>query len=421
MSNKSNITETAHEKAIEVLNHCARKTGFYASGLPGGYEATWARDSMTSGLGVASAAQPRANLRKQFGIGVTHKKLRTAFRKSIELLAKNQSKHGQIPNAVGSYNTERRSDVTFNSIDSTLWWIIGLHAYSKTYKDKSVLKKHAKHLKAALTWLEYQDPNEDSLLVQQPTMDWEDAFPHKYGRVINTEALYYSVLNLTNQKEKAAKLKKIVNGETQKYLALYDSKLGYYRPWIWKTHGPNPKYKEQESWFDTLGNLLAIVTGLATPKIANKILNYIEKNKINRPYPCKAIWPPIRKGDREYHSYFEECEARDAYHYLNAGIWPFVGGFYIASLVKVKKFAKAKRELELLAKANSLGRSIDQFEHSNTLKRLGVKGKWQFSEWLDGKTGRPEGGSSPYQAWSAGMYLYAYNSLKTRQTPYLSQ
>ncbi len=397
------ISDQANKEATKVLEHCAKETGFYASGLPGGYEATWARDSMISSLGVATTEQPRANSRKRFDGGVTGNKLKIAFRKSLELLSKNQSKHGQIPNAVGSYNIERRSDVTFNSIDSTLWWIIGLHAYSKTYKDKSILKKHTKHLKAALTWLEYQDPNEDSLLVQQPTMDWEDAFPHKYGRVINTEALYYVVLNLTDQNKKAEHLKKIVNGEKEKYLSLYDSKLGYYRPWVWKTHGPDSKMKEQESWFDTTGNLLAILTGLATPKIAKSILKHIEKNKINRPYPCRAIYPPIKEGDREWHNYFDECEARKVYHYLNAGIWPFIGGLYVAALVKTKQFAKAKRELELLAKSNQKARG-----------EQGIK-EWGFYEWLNGKTGKIEGSASPYQAWSAGSYLYAYNSLKTRQ------
>ena len=375
--------------------HCAKKTGFYASGLPGGYEATWARDSMITTLGVTS-------------LKTKNNKLKIAAKKSIDLLTKNQSKHGQIPNAVGSYNTERRSDVTFNSIDSTLWWIIGLHAYAKNFSDKAILKRHTKHLKAALAWLEYQDPNEDSLLVQQPTMDWEDAFPHKYGRVINTEALYYAALNLTDQKKKAEHFKKIVNGERENYLSLYDSKLGYYRPWVWKTHGPDPKMKEQENWFDTTGNLLAILTGLATPKIAKSILRYIDKNKINRPYPCKTIWPPIRKGDSEYHKYFEECEAREAYHYLNAGIWPFIGGFYVAALVKTKQFTKAKRELELLAKANQKARD-----------EQGIK-EWGFYEWLDGKTGKIEGSASPYQAWSAGAYLYTYNSAKTRKTPYFS-
>ena len=392
--------------------HCAKKTGFYASGLPGGYEATWARDSMITGLGVASLSV----VSRKFD--AISQKLKTAFLKSIQLLSQNQSKHGQIPNAVGSYNTERRSDVTFNSIDSTLWYLVGQQVFAESYKDKSLLKKYKRNIESAFTWLEYQDPNEDSLLVQQPTMDWEDAFPHKYGRVINTEALYYGVLKMYGKNKQAEHLKKVVNGEIEKYLSLYDSKLGYYRPWAWKSHGP--KEKEQESWFDTLGNLLAIVTGLATPKIANKILNYIDKSKINRPYPCKAIYPPIRKGDKEWHSYFDACEAREAYHYLNAGIWPMIGGFYVVVLVKMKKFDKAQKELELLAKANSLGRPLDQLEHSSTFERLGVKGEWQFHEWLDGKTGKLEGSSSPYQAWSAGAYLYAADCLKSRKVLYFS-
>src|SRR3989344_5524446 len=137
------VIEDAYEHATIALKHCAKPVGFYASGLKGGYEAVWARDSMITSLGAALVRETA---------------FKTAFSKSVELLGKNQSKHGEIPNAVGSWNTERRSDVTFNSIDSTLWRIIGLNAYAKTYRDKSILKKHARHLKAALPWLEYQDP-----------------------------------------------------------------------------------------------------------------------------------------------------------------------------------------------------------------------------------------------------------------------
>lgn len=388
------LIEETKDRAIDVLNHCAKKSGFYASGLPGGYEATWARDSMITGLGAS----------------LIGKKFQVPFQKSIELLSKNQSKHGQIPNAVGSWNTERRSDVTFNSIDSTLWYLIGQQVYAKAYRTKSLLTKYKKNISNALTWLEYQDPNEDSLLVQQPTMDWEDAFPHKYGRVINTEAMYYLVLNLYGQKKKVEHLKKIINGETEKYLSLYDSKLGYYRPWVWKTH--SPKVREQEEWFDTLGNLLAIVSGLATPKIAKNILNYIEKNKINRPYPCKAIYPPIKKGNKEWHSYFDECEAREAYHYLNGGIWPMIGGFYVAALVKNGQISKAKKELELLAKANQ--QTSEEWQKISEIKKSG----WGFSEWMDGKTGKLIGSTSPYQAWSAGAYLFAYNCVKTKKASF---
>ena len=377
------LIEEGKIKAIEVLNHCAKPTGFYASGLPGGYEATWARDSMICSLG-ASLCETR---------------FRTPFRKSLELLSKNQSELGQIPNAVGSYNTDRRSDVTFNSIDSSLWYLIGQHVYAKAYRDTTLLKKFKSNIEKALFWLKCQDPNEDKLLAQQPTMDWQDAFPHKYGHVINTQALYYAVLTMHEKPQEAEHLKKVVNGEIEKYLALYDEKLGYYLPWNWKNHDGD---REQEQWFDTLGNLLAIVTGLATPAIANSILAYIEKQEINKPFPCKAIWPPMKPGDKEWHSYFEKCDAREPFSYLNGGVWPFIGGFYVAALVKTEQYAKAQQELESLVEANREGRAME----------------WEFNEWLHGKTGQPGANSAPYQAWSAGTYLFAAESVSRRNIPY---
>ena len=390
MIKKKNIIEEAYQNAIKVLERCVRPVGFFASGLPGGYEAVWARDSMITSLGASLAGE----------------KFKKTFRKSLELLGKNQSKHGQIPNAVGSYNIERRSDVTYNSIDSSLWYIIGNYVYARNFKDKLILKKNKKKIAGTLNWLQHQDPNEDGLLVQQPTMDWFDAFPHKYGRTINTQALYYAALKMMGENKLARRIKRVVNGDIEKYLSLYDQKRGYYLPWLWKAHGPN--IREEEHWFDTFGNLLAIVTGLATPKIAKSILRFIEKNKINRPYPCKTIYPPIKKGDKEWHDYFAESESVRPYHYANAGIWPFIGGFYVAALVKAGQLNKAKKELTLLAKANKLVRNDAP-----------VQG-WGFQEWLHGISGKPEGGSSPYQGWSAGAYVFAYESVKRKRTPYFS-
>ena len=40
---------------------------------------------------------------------------------------------------------------------------------------------------------------------------------------------------------------------------------------------------------------------------------------------------------------------------------------------------------------------------------------WEFNEWLHGETGNPMG--YPLQAWSAGMYLYAYEALQQRRLP----
>lgn len=375
--------EKAYKKAIEVLEACAKSQGFYASGLKGGYEATWARDSMISSLGACLAGN----------------KFKLPFARSLNILKKWQTDKGQIPNCVGSYNIDRRSDKTYNTIDSSLWYIIGNFAYARAYGSSSLLKKHKRSIAKALVWLKYQDPNEDSILTQLPTMDWQDAFPHKYGHVINTQSLYYAALKMTGGEKPARRLKDNINGKTWDYLTMYDKKLGYYLPWNWKNHDGD---REQEEWFDALGNILAVVSGLATKKIAESILGHIEKEKIDRPFACKAIWPPIKKGDKEWHSYFSKCDARTPLSYLNGGVWPFIGGFYIAALIKMKKQKKAREELYRLAEYNL-----------KKLKIRNYKTGYEFNEWHHGKTGRPQG--EPFQGWSAGMYIYAYECVKQKR------
>ncbi|MCK5510532.1 hypothetical protein KAI65_03245 [Candidatus Parcubacteria bacterium] len=385
------IKEDAYKKAVEVLEACATKKGFYASGLKGGYEAVWARDSMIAALGAS----------------LVENKFKLPFAQSLRNLKEWQTKNGQIPNCVGSYNLDRRSDKTYNTIDSSLWFIIGSYIFAEKYNSHGLFKEHKKAIARALVWLKYQDPNEDGLLSQLPTMDWQDAFPHKYGNVINTQALYYFVLKLVGNKKQAEHMKKVANGDIEAYLKLYDKKLGYYLPWNWKNHDGD---REQEEWFDSLGNILAILTGLAKKNIALSILRHIKKEKINEPVALKAIWPPIKPGDKEWHSYFSKCDARAPYHYLNGGVWPFIGGFYVAALVKMKKYKEAQAELEKLAKANLQKLDI------STVQKGRLKGKYEFNEWLNGRTGKPKG--EPYQTWSAGMYIYAYNCVKEKKVIY---
>lgn len=376
-------TKIAYQKAIKVLEACSTDRGLFASGTPEGYTSVWSRDGNISLLGASLAG----------------KNFKNVFATTLTTLAFNQSPNGQIPNCVGLYDAGRDSEVTYTTIDSACWFLIGEYVYSLAYNDRTLLKKHHKFINKAFCWLSCQDTGEDQLPEQHPTSDWQDAFPHKYGHTINTQALYYGALKLAGKVKEAEEVKKIVNGLGRKDLLMFDGKKGYYLPWIWKDHAGD---REQGNWFDSLGNLLAIVTGLAEPGQAAKILDYIEKKKINRPFPVKAIWPPIYRSSPEWHSYFSKCDAKWPYHYLNAGIWPFIGGFYVASLVKNRQFKKAEIELKNLAKANQLGRKIT----------------WEFNEWLDGKKGKPSGGV--YQAWSAGAYIFAYISVLHKKVPYFN-
>ena len=362
------ILDSCYKKAEETLLKCATKYGLYASGGKKAYKGVWARDSVISLIG-ASAAKDRKEFKEQ-------------FQKSLITLEKYQSKHGQIANAVLHLDA-KKPQVDYLSIDSTLWFIIGELIYKRRY-EPSLHKAHRVSIKKAMTWLGYQDIGEEILLEQLPTTDWQDAFPHKYGRTLNTQALYYHVLNLSERIKEAEKLRHLVN--ENEGTKLWNEE--FYFAYRWKNHG---KYKEIGEWFDSLGNLLAIIFELATREHALKILEYIKKKKINEPYPVKAIFPPIRPGDKEWKDYFLDCDAGQPYHYLNAGVWPYIGGFYVLALVKVRKFKEAQEELLKLANANLKG---------------------NFPEWINPIT---KGVHGRLQAWNAGMYIAAYESLRHKR------
>ena len=77
------------------------------------------------------------------------------------------------------------------------------------------------------------------------------------------------------------------------------------------------------------------------------------------------------------------------WQYHNGGIWPYIGGFWVALLAKIDK-KRAKQELTNLAHANALN-------------------NWEFNEYLHGQLGTPMG--IPLQTWNMSMYLFAYHEV----------
>jgi glycogen debranching enzyme len=363
------IEDKAYERAIEVVNQCVNKYGLFASGGKRGYKGVWSRDSVITFLGASL---------------VEDRNFQNTFRKSLEILGKYQSRKGQIPNAVLNFE-RRRPQVDYQSIDSSLWYIIGHYLYKRRYKDETLFHKEKEKIDLALFWLSYQDVGEDIMLEQLPTTDWQDAFPEKYGRTISTQALYYYVLKLMGKRETAHKLKFLVN--RKKGARLWNGE--FYYAYRWKNHN---KYKEVGEWFDSFGNLTAVVFDLSSKQMGLKILEHIKTRKIYYPFPVKSIHPPITKESEYWEDYYLDCEAGQPYKYLNGGIWPYIGGFYVLSLIKLKKFKEAKKQLKKLAESNLRG---------NT-----------FPEWIDPIKWKTHG---RFQAWSAGMYMFAYQSLKAKK------
>ena len=370
------------EKAKSVLAKCSTKNGMYASAWPKGYNMVFSRDSMISLIGGSSFDKAH--------------EFKDQFRITLETLSKYQSESGQIPNAVDKWDSARHKQVTFATIDSTLWFLLGLKAYRNVYKDKKFFNEQKETVKKAFYWIRCMDTGEDRLPEQLPTSDWEDCFPHKYGHTINTIALYYACLKAYGKPSLAKKVQDITSGGGLGGQHIFDYDLGYFLPWRWKDHNG---IIEHENWFDSFGNMLAICSGLANKNQAESIMNFIDKKRINRPFPVRVIYPPIEKDDKEWHYYFSKSGAGKPNSYLNGGIWPYIGGFYVAGLVKMGKIRKAEQEMKKLVLANKLGRF----------------GEWEFNEWISPETKKAKG--SPLQAWSAGAFIFAYASLIDKSLP----
>lgn len=368
----SELIEVGSGKAIEALRACQTKYGMYASGGLKGYTQVWSRDSNVSMIGAVMHTPA----------------FKGVFARSLSTLAKKQTALGQIPNAVDFIGSIDKP-ATYATIDSSLWFILGEHFYKKKF-GSALWKKHKKNIAAALKWVQYQDAGDDLLPEQLPTSDWMDCFPHKYGHTLNTQALYYAALKATGNKKLPAKVKKAIDNY------LWDESLGYYLPWHWKDHG---EFSEKETWFDSLGNMLAIVFGLASEKQAASILGFVQRRGIANPYPMRAIYPAIKKGTPEWKDYYEASLAGEEDSYLNGGIWPFIGGFYVCALVEIGWMGDAKKALESLARANKLGSHVDW--------------EWDFNEWIHPVTEKASG--SRHQAWSAGAFLAAYESVKQKK------
>ncbi len=324
-------------RAKETMMFCSTPNGIYASGGEDGYDMIFARDSMIGLIGTSCY-----DAEQEFKI---------QFSTTLNTLAKHQSACGQIPNAVDIFST-RPKQVTFATIDSTLWYLLGLQFYKKNYNGSKLFANHGKHVKRAFHWLRCQDSGEDFLPEQLPTTDWQDAFPHKYGHTISTIALYYAVLKLYDKKKSMSNVLNAANARAKSKIQMFDYSRGYFHPWQWKNHDGDI---EQETWFDTLGNLLAICGGLANQNQTMRILQFIEQKGLNRPFPVRCTYPTIEKSDPEWHSYFSKCLAKRPHWYLNGGIWPYIGGFYVAALVKAGQFEKAEQQRFLLAKSITLG------------------------------------------------------------------
>jgi glycogen debranching enzyme len=314
------------------------------------------------------------------------------------------------------------------SVDSNLWFILG-HAFQyRASDDKEFLRCQWPTLEQALLWLRYQDSNGCGLLEIHEAADWADLLANRFN-ILYDNVLWYAAL------QAMAEMAGAIGKEGNRYVEMAndvrhklrivlwvgtenDDEWGETCPghteWQYTLSQVDPvlvkrpfflpyvAFRDFGDYCDVFGNLLAILFDVANPAQEKRILDYLHQVGVAEPYPVRVLHPVIHPGNKDWREYYRNNNLNLPEQYHNGGIWPFVGGFYVAALVKAGRLNEALRQLEKLAEVN----------------RLGVDEEWEFNEWCHGRTGQPMG--YPHQAWSAGMYVFANHCVAADAVPFLS-
>ncbi|HUS63985.1 MAG TPA: glycoside hydrolase 100 family protein [Kofleriaceae bacterium] len=428
------LVDLARERAEAVLAGNGGPVGILAARRS--YQQVWARDSMVCGLGLMVARDGA---------------LRELHGRSLATLAQHQSPRGKIPHNVGFAGVPDPALVAEGGalpgapgaavvdtahagcIDSNLWFILGHHARLAATGDAAAVAAAWDALRRAYTWLEYQDSNECGLLEAHEAKDWADLFANRYNTLF-ANALWYAAHRAMARLARAAgradeaaactaaagdvrfKLNQLlwVGPEVPRdhaWIAAHRAEWSYPTRRIDAELQDRPYYlpyvgfREYGDRFDTFGNLLAVLFGVADARQTARIFDFIRGAGIAKPWPIRVVYPVVHPGDRDWREYYRVRNLNLPHQYHNGGAWPFIGGFYVAALVKARRLGEAAVMLERLAQMNRRGKdSADA---------------WEFNEWFHGESARPMG--FPLQSWSAAMFVYAHECVARGACPFFEE
>jgi glycogen debranching enzyme len=301
-----------------------------------------------------------------------------------------------------------------------MWVVISASIFHKKTKDRRFISDvHMNRYKRLYRLFKAFDANDDALIEVPKAGDWADIFNRTY-HVLYDECLYYEALKAllylfrnglekTNDRiiaknirkrirwitKRKARIKKKINDvfwftkdNIEKIMHEYmiiepieDIHHDYYQSHLmpFKIHW--------HKRFDSFGNIMAILTGIANKRRRILIIDHILHSKVNKPFPIMSLSPPVFKNERGWEPIYRLKEQPYTNH--NGGIWPVIAGFWICAIKHRKKLCR-----------DELGTFADY------LDKYGYK----FNEYHHGKNGRPLG--RQLTAWSAAGYIIAYHASK---------
>ena len=382
------LLDACHQRSVALLQRNLAPEGILAAS-PGarararGYTAIFGRDAAVCAIAMAVSGD---------------KVLEGAAAAGLHTLAQHQAPNGQIAKFVDLQKQE--ADFWYlGCIDSTLWWLIALAFLDRRRRAQGLRRRYAKHIKLAIQWLLAQEHQRFYLLQQNEASDWADIMPRS-GFVLYTNALWYYVKRLFRVAH-ADETRANFNGLFHPFSAglaqyrrarlLNDYALRGGRDRDLYLSFVNFSFFGEEG--DVFGNVLAILLGLADARARKRTLDALTLAQVNQPYPVRAVTRPIKRESSLWRAYMGRHRQNLVWQYHNGGIWPMVGGFWIAALVSAGRVEQAKTDLVGLARACALR-------------------DWSFTEWLHGRTLAPRG--MPGQSWNAAAFLLEEHALGAR-------
>jgi glycogen debranching enzyme len=414
MSNDTDV-EICYRKALELLKQNTWSELFIASSSTPHYAALWTRDACITTLGAVLTGDE--NL------------IRTS-KTTLNTISSLQAPGGQVP-AVYWPQWSYWDWGEAGAVDAAAWFIIAAWHYYTITKDSHFLEDTYPSILKAFTWLQSLDANNFGLIDSPEAGDWMDSTLNRCGKVMYVNTLYYKAAHalsmlgheindrsvIIDLEQVRLKFNLLFWPSANNNFADMLSHVSY--PVNMKTDFPHPcsvaayqnastgrrfylshvTYGTFADICDTLGNSLAVVFNLSDTNRSVSIMDYFKEMEISHPYPAKCLSEPITPQNNNWNMLkphaeeFQESEWRNPPHcYHNAGIWPFVGAFYIIAALKCGLTALAGQELDRLAQAN----------------KLGIHEDWEFREWINSSTGKPAGAA--YQTWNAATYIMAYQA-----------
>jgi len=254
-------------------------------------------------------------------------------------------------------------------------------------------------VRKALNWLACQEHQRFFLLQQNEASDCADIMPRS-GFVLYTNALWHLVKRLYRLRH-AEDTRRNAN----QLFHPFSASLAEYRRARLLAHYVRGRTRNRDLYLsfvnfaffgdegDVFGNVLAVLCGLADDAARHRTLRALERAGVNAPYPVRSVCVPIAEDSFLWRPYMSRHRQNFAWQYHNGGVWPFVGGFWVAALAAAGRRVDARRELVALARANALD-------------------GWGFNEWLHGRTLAPSGMRG--QSWNAAAFLIAHHAASAR-------